>query len=182
MQIFASYFPLSTLQAKTNAPYTFVRNMIINKLDQISFQLSIELEKKGVISVPILSSEPYDYWDYDRRHGRGIISLKHAGFLAGLGILGKDTLLINDKYENLIWLGANIVSIDLKPDPIATYQAYIFNCSLCIDSCPQHALDGVTINQKMCREIMFTSSECGGSVLSCNICRKVCPHHMGLNK
>ena len=47
--VFASYFPLSTLQAKTKAPYTFVRNMMVNKLDQISFQLSIELERKGEI-------------------------------------------------------------------------------------------------------------------------------------
>lgn len=180
--VFASYFPLSTLQAKTNAPYTFVRNMMINKLDQISFQLSIELERKGVTSIPVPSSEPYDYWDPDRRHGRGIISLKHAGFLAGLGILGKNTLLINNKYGNMIWLGANLASIDLEPDPIATYQACISNCSLCIDSCPQNALDGLTINQKICREIMFTCSEGGGLVLSCNICRKICPYHAGLYK
>ncbi len=180
--VFASYFPLSTLQAKTNSPYTFIRNMMVDKLDKISFQLSIELEKEGVIAIPIPSSEPYDYWDYERQHGRGIISLKHAGFLAGLGILGKNTLLINDEYGTMIWLGANLVSIDLEPDLIATYQACVSKCTLCIDSCPQNALDGLTINQKACREKMFTYSEGGGLVLSCNICRKVCPHHAGLYK
>jgi epoxyqueuosine reductase len=156
--------------------------MMVNKLDQISFQLSIDLERKGITSIPIPSAEPYDYWNAEQRHGRGIISLKHAGYLAGLGILGKNTLLINDKYGNMIWLGANLVSIDLDPDPIASYQACISNCSICIESCPQHALDGITINQKLCREIMSTYSEGGGSVLSCNICRKVCPHHAGIYK
>lgn len=47
--VFASHFPLSTLKAKTNSPYTFVRNIMVQKLDLISFYLSDELEKDGVM-------------------------------------------------------------------------------------------------------------------------------------
>jgi epoxyqueuosine reductase len=96
--VFASHFPLSTLQAKTNAPYTLVKNRMVDKLDWISFRVSGELETKGVVSVPIPSDEPYEYWDADRNHGRGILSLKHAGVLAGLGVLGENTLLMNEKF------------------------------------------------------------------------------------
>jgi len=180
--VFASHFPLSTLQAKTNAPYTLVRNKMVDKVDWISFCVSGELETEGVVSVPIPSAEPYEYWDAGRNHGRGILSLKHAGFLAGLGVLGKNTLLINEKFGNMIWLGAILVSIDLEPDPIATYEACISGCTLCMDSCPQHALDGITIDQKLCRERSNSRTDGGGFVLSCNICRKVCPYHKGLLK
>ncbi|MGA2670865.1 MAG: epoxyqueuosine reductase [Dehalococcoidia bacterium] len=180
--VFASHFPLSTLQAKTNAPYTLVRNRMVDKVDWTSFHVCSELETEGIVSIPIPSAEPYEYWDAGRNHGRGILSLKHAGFLAGLGVFGENTLLINEKFGNMIWLGAVLVSIDLEPDPIASYEGCIAGCTLCIDSCPQHALDGITINQKLCRERSNSCTDGGGLVLSCNICRKVCPYHKGLLK
>jgi len=175
--VFASHFPASTLQARTNVPYTFTRNMMVNKMDLISFHLSSELEREGITSISIPSAEPYEYWDSDRTHGRGILSLKHAGFLSGLGVLGKNTLLINDRYGNMIWLGAILVPVELEPDPIASYEGCIPECTLCIDSCPQHALDGITIDQKRCRERSISCTDGGGWVLSCNICRRVCPNH-----
>jgi len=178
--VFASHFPSSTLQAKTNVPYTFVRNKMVDRLDGISFRVSDELEMEGVVSVPTPSADPYEYWDPDRNHGRGILSLKHAGLLAGLGVLGKNTLLMNERLGNMIWLGAILVSVDLEPDPIASYEGCDSECRLCIDSCPQHALDGVTIDQKLCRERSNSYTSGGGLVLSCNICRKVCPYHKGL--
>jgi ubiquinone/menaquinone biosynthesis C-methylase UbiE len=178
--VFAAHFPLSAFQAKTNSPYTFVRNMMVNTLDRISFCLSDELEREGMVAVPIPSAEPYDYWDVDRKHGRGILSLKHAGVLAGLGIMGKNTLLINAKYGNMLWLGAILVSAELKPDPMASYQGCLPDCTVCLDECPQHALDGTTIDQKLCRTRSISCTDGGGWVLTCNLCRKVCPNHDGI--
>jgi epoxyqueuosine reductase QueG len=178
--VFAVRFPLSTLQAKTNAPYTLVRNKLVDKVDWISFNMSNEVEQEGIISIPIPSADPYDYWDGELNHGRGILSLKHAGALAGLGVLGKNTLLMNERFGNMMWLGAILVSIDLEPDPVASYEACDSECTLCIDSCPQHALDGITFNQKLCRDISISYNYGGGTVLSCNICRKICPYHKGL--
>jgi epoxyqueuosine reductase len=180
--VFASRFPLSTLQAKTNAPYTLVRNRMVDKLDGISLHIVDELETEGVAAIPIPSAEPYDYWDAGRNHGRGILSLKHAGVLAGLGVLGKNTLLMNERFGNMIWLGAILASVDLEPDPIAPYEGCISGCTLCVDSCPQHALDGITIDQKSCRQRSISHTQGGGLVLSCNICRRVCPYHKGLAK
>jgi epoxyqueuosine reductase len=178
--VFAARFPLSTLQAKTNAPYTLVRNKLVDKVDWISFNMSNELEREGIVSIPIPSADPYDYWDAERNHGRGILSLKHAGVLAGLGVLGKNTLLMNEMFGNMMWLGAILVSIDLEPDPVASYEGCDSECTLCLDSCPQHALDGVTIDQKLCRDISISYNYGGGTVLYCNICRKVCPYHKNL--
>jgi len=174
--VFASRFPVSALQAKSHVPYTLVRNKMVEKVDWISFNVSGELEREGVVSVPIPSADPYEYWDTDRNHGRGILSLKHAGVLAGLGVLGKNTLLINEKFGNMIWLGAVLVSVDLEPDPTASYEGCISGCTVCIDSCPQHALDGITIDQKLCREHSNSYTRGGGLILSCNICRRICPY------
>ena len=177
--VFAARFPLSTLQAISNSPYTFVRNKMVEQLDQISFNLSCELEKEGVISVPIPSADPYDYWDQEQNHGRGILSLKHSAELAGLGRIGKNTLLVNEQFGNMIWLGAILVDIALESDPIVTIDI-CKKCKVCLESCPQNALTGKTINQKLCRKKSISCTDGGGWVLSCNICRKVCPHHKGV--
>jgi epoxyqueuosine reductase QueG len=153
---------------------------LVQKSDLISFDLAAELEKKGIMAIPIPSADPYDYWDSERNHGRGILSLKHAGSLAGLGVIGKNTLLVNDRYGNMVWLGAILASVDLAPDPIAQYKTCPKKCKVCIDLCPQSALDGTTINQKLCRERSTSSTAGGGWILSCNTCRKVCPNHAGI--
>ncbi len=54
--VYACHFPLSTLKAKTNTPYTLVRNTLVRKLDLLSFYLSDGLERDGITSVPIPSA------------------------------------------------------------------------------------------------------------------------------
>ena len=122
--VFASPFPLSTLQAKTNTPYTLVRNKMVDKVDWISSNASSELETESVVSLPIPSAEPYDYGHAGRTHGRGIMSLKHAAVLAGLGVLGKNTLLMNETFGNMLWLGAVPVSIDSEPQPLGFFLSF----------------------------------------------------------
>lgn len=177
--VYGARFLLGPFKASTNSPYTLVRNFMVDKLDRISFLLSIELEKEGITAIPIPSAEPYDYWDPRRNHGRGILSLKHTGVLAGLGVIGKNTLLLNNVFGNMVWLGAVLVSTEFEPDQVASYEACIPGCTLCIDACPKHALDGITLNQKRCRERSISHTEGGGWVLSCNVCRKGCPRHGG---
>lgn len=178
--VVACRFPLSTLEASTNAPYTLVRHRLVDRLDGITTGLAAELEAEGSTAMPIPSAEPYECWDAERRHGRGILSLKHAAVLAGLGIMGKNTLLVNECYGNMLWLGAVLVDAELEPDPLAAYEACPPECTLCLDACPQHALDGTTIDQRRCRERSTSVTDGGGWVLSCNICRKVCPRHAGI--
>lgn len=179
--VVASGFPLSTLAAE-QATYTFVRNKMVDKLDEITFKLSSQLEVLGVQAVPIPSSEPYEYWDAERSHGQGILSLKHAAVCAGLGKMGKNTLLINDFFGNMLWLGAILVDSELEADPIATYEACMPKCHICLDACPAQALDGKTIVQKKCRGNMSKCTDGGGWIIACNMCRKVCPNYKGLTK
>ncbi len=158
-----------------NSPYTFERNKLLALMDEVTFRLCLELRKAGHAAIPIPSAEPYDYWDAGKREGRGILSLRHAGKLAGLGALGKNTLLVNKAYGNRLWLGALLTDAAFAPDPL-TADLCPEDCSICIEACPQGALDGTTINQKKCREICMTVTESGGLLYACNECRKACPH------
>jgi epoxyqueuosine reductase len=172
--VYGKQFPRGTFLSKSNAPYTMARNQLIQQVDDLSVKLSTTIETEGYISVPIPSTDPYEFWDAERRHGRGIISLKHSAQLAGIGSIGKNTLLINEKFGNRLWLGGVITNLELEPDQM-TKMFCPPNCQICIDTCPQSALDETTIEQSRCREICFTSTEGGGWLIACNLCRTECP-------
>lgn len=180
--IIACQFPHSSLHGRSNISYTQVRNSMVTKMDLLAFELSTRLEKAGVIAMPVPSSDPYEYWDEERRHGRGILSLKHAAVLAGLGLIGKNTLLLNDKYGNMVWLSAVLVNTRLEPDPLAAYGLCPEKCQICLDNCPVQALDGITIDQGLCRGHSNANSAGGGWYLTCNICRRSCPYFKGIKR
>lgn len=178
--VFAVRFPASTLKSPSQAAYTFVRNRLVDKIDTISFQVALELEAAGHTAVPVPSSDPYDYWEGGRRHGQGILSLKHAAVRAGLGQIGKNTLLANRDFGNMMRLGAVITDAELEADAVSTETLCIPDCTICLDACPAQALDGITIVQSKCRSVSARYSEGGGGVYACNTCRKVCPNSEGV--
>jgi epoxyqueuosine reductase len=110
--VLGKHFSASLFEANTNAPYTFVKNKLAQLLDNISIELTFSIESNGYKAIPVPSDEPYDYWDAQNRHGRGILSLKHSAQAAGIGFIGKNTLLTNEKYGNRLYLGAVISNID----------------------------------------------------------------------
>ncbi|MFW9994928.1 MAG: epoxyqueuosine reductase [Candidatus Odinarchaeota archaeon] len=177
--VLAKRFLTSTLHSKSTIPYTDVRNDLSRRMDEMAIDLSYELESRGVLAVPINAIGPTE-WDESAKKTRGIISLKHAGELAGLGKIGKNTLLINDKYGNMIWLSAVVTSAKLEPDPIAEYEGCIPNCKICLHSCPVKALDGISMNQKACRDYAFGTHDGGEWRIKCFTCRRACPNVLGI--
>ncbi len=179
--VFAKTVPNEPLNASSFIPYSHLGSLIIQEVDNLTVKLTRNLEKLGIGAVPIPSDDPYEYWEPDRLYGRAILSLRHAGHLAGLGVLGKNTLLINNQFGNMIQLGAILVNIDLEGDQIADYEGCLHDCEICINSCPKQALDGITVNQKLCRSNSIYKHQKGYVLKKCNTCRKVCPHVTGIN-
>ncbi len=177
--VLAKKFLHSTLNANSTIPYTVVRNSLSAALDFLAVELSAKLELKGLTALPVGTVGPC-VWDEKTNKNRGLISLKHAAVQAGLGKIGKNTLLVNDKYGNMLWLTGVLVSKELERDPIARYNGCIPNCRLCLDSCPVKALDGVSMNQNDCWNNSFV--DMGGSQLlvKCYNCKKVCPNSLGI--
>ncbi|MCL2298688.1 MAG: 4Fe-4S binding protein [Firmicutes bacterium] len=109
---------------------------------------------------------------------RGPISLKHAAELAGLGVVGKNYLLHNPTYGNILWLNAIFTDAELAPDPRLDYTI-CDNCNLCVEACPAHALDTPgTVGKKACSGTMFKQVSKKWEIV-CFQCRKACPHRFG---
>ncbi len=175
---FAKRFPVSALSSNSFAPYTVFSDIVREEVSKIALQLSYIIEDSSGVGIPIPSS-PYTYYDEAKKEGRGTLSFRHAGYLAGLGFLGKNTLLVNKKYGNMITLGAVITNLELESDSIVDYNYCRESCLLCLKNCPSKALDGTTVNQKLCRENSEFINKKGDVFYSCGRCRTVCPYKTG---
>jgi len=171
-------FNISLMNAVSTSPYTVARNDMAHVLDHMATSLAEVIADLGFDAVPIGSIGPDEYDEITDRF-RGTISLKHAAVLCGLGKLGKNTLLINEKYGNLLWLCAVLTSAELISDPIAAYEGCIKECRLCVDNCPVGALTGEGIVQLACHKYAFGAKNGGEWKIHCFTCRKICPMGRG---
>ena len=178
--VFAKKVPSGTLDASSCIPYTHVNSLVTNEVDFLTLKIVNIFENLEIKCIPIPSDDPYEYWEPENSYGRAILSLKHAGYLAGLGILGKNTLLVNKNLGNMIQIGAILINKELEGDPMAEYQGCIPSCSICIENCPTGALNGVTVNQKQCRTLSTFKTQKGYVLKKCNLCRKLCPNALGI--
>ncbi|MDP4189459.1 MAG: epoxyqueuosine reductase, partial [Bacteroidota bacterium] len=110
--------------------------------------------------------------------------LKHAAYYAGLGVMGRNTLLCNPDLGNMLKLGAVLANVELEADPVIDYNFCSDNCNLCIQSCPSGALtlDSKIVIQKNCRLNSEGRTLKGAPITVCYNCRKVCPNRGGWEK
>jgi len=178
--VFLKQMPPDVINAETPVVYTHTAHVLYDTLDKIGMNLCFSLEKQGIHAIPVPTDVPYLYYDAKNKHGMGIISMRHAAYNAGLGILGRNTLLINKELGNLVYIGAILIDTGVEPDPIVDDFACPPNCTLCLDACPVQALDVITVNQKLCRKHSILEHPRGWDIYTCNLCRKVCPLRTGI--
>jgi len=172
--VFLKRMPTDVINAENPVVYTHTAHILYNMLDKIGMNLCFALEKQGIRAVPVPTDVPHLHWDAENKHGMGIISLRHSAYNAGLGILGRNTLLINSELGNLVYIGAVLIDAAAEPDPIVDDFECPPNCRLCLEACPVQALDGVTVSQKRCREHSTFEHPRGLDIYTCSKCRQVC--------
>ena len=159
---------------KTSAEYMENRKGMIEKLGNIAKIVAKRIKEHGYKSLAISSTGG----TYVNGQHYGHISLKHAAELAGLGVIGRNYLLTNPEYGNLLWLSAVLTDADLVPDKKAKYIV-CQNCNKCVEKCPSKALGNPALfGKKECSGTCFKMVD-GKWVIKCFLCRKVCPNRFG---
>jgi epoxyqueuosine reductase len=88
----------------------------------------------------------------------GSLPLKRAAVLAGLGMQGKNTIVITREYGPKVRFGAILTSAELKPDTPFSGDL-CGDCMQCIQACPSKALKPHEITIKRCMVYGLESPE-----------------------
>lgn len=176
--VVAVKFLAGTAKCRTTVPYYVVRNALSERLDRISVELCEELESKGAVAVPTGTIGPTEF-DVKTGRYRNIVSAKHCAVAAGLGRIGRNTLLVTPQYGNMVWLSAILSDLILDPDPVLEGSPCPENCRLCADICPVHAIGEPELKQIDCSNYAFGGENGGEYKIKCNKCRIICPNCFG---
>ena len=104
---------------------------------------------------------------------------------AGLGWIGKSSMLISRSFGSFVFIGELILNVELEYNAIPESD-FCGSCTSCIEACPTGAiLDNRTIDSERCISYQTienkgeVSSEIegklSGRVFGCDICQDVCP-------
>lgn len=173
--VFGIALPKGLLSVSPQYVYSHYNKKSIIKVDDIAFKASKLLESDyKCVAVPIPCDSPYDYWNENEMEGKGLISVKHAAVQAGIGSIGKSSLLINKDYGNRLTIGVVLTNLELNSDEYAS-ELCIKGCNRCISECPAGAIGESKVIQKNCRLNTYGTNSRGFEVTNCNNCRLVCP-------
>ena len=110
---------------------------------------------------------------------------------AGLGVLGENSLLINDKYSSFVFIGEIITDLskdELISEGIQEGEGSIARCKmcgLCKSACPSRVcgtaeregcISSITQKKGNLSESEACALICANSIWGCDICQSVCPY------
>lgn len=143
--------------------HTFLKDRLYDLADWLREQWPGSVTRCGTDAAPIMEKE--------------------LAARAGLGWVGKNTLVINPQLGSWLLLGEVITTLSLAVDqPITDHCG---TCTRCLDACPTQALTPYVIDPRRC--ISYLTIESRGDValelsepigdwlFGCDICQDVCP-------
>lgn len=115
-----------------------------------------------------------------------VLEREHAA-RAGLGWIGKHTLLIHPTLGSWLLLGGILTTLKLDESNTTPITDHCGGCTRCIDACPTDAITPYSVHASKCisyltierREPIDPSfnESIGDWLFGCDVCQEVCPHN-----
>ncbi len=109
---------------------------------------------------------------------------KHLAVKAGLGWIGRQSLLITPQYGSFVLLGELLLDQEVDMYDIEYQNVKCGECCRCVSSCPASAInDNKTIDTRLCiacRTIELDDAgdePLAGWLFGCDICQRCCPYN-----
>lgn len=106
---------------------------------------------------------------------------------AGLGWIGKHTLLIHPRLGSWLLLGGVLTTLEIDTTAVETITDHCGACTRCIDACPTDAITPYSVNASRCISYLTIERRepidpdfheaIDDWIFGCDICQEVCPHN-----
>jgi epoxyqueuosine reductase len=111
---------------------------------------------------------------------------RYIAYLCGIGFIGKNNLIITEKYGSYVFLGEIIT--DLKIEPSKPIEQKCGDCSLCLSTCPTKSINSAgscpniclsyITQKKQIEDSWFKKLE--GRMFGCDSCQNICPYNKAI--
>jgi len=133
------------------------QNLMYRRLDTLALRFSILLEEKGAQAVPVYGCMPLDL--NERGTVVGYINQMRMAEVTGIGVIGKNGLLIHSRYGSRLMLGGLLTTANL---PVTGYPeteewGCPIDCHLCSNACPVNAVMPEKKQVKIGRCLSYTA-------------------------
>lgn len=116
-----------------------------------------------------------------------VLEREHAA-RAGLGWIGKNSLLIHPRLGSWLFLGGVVTTLDLASEtPDRPISDHCGGCTRCIDACPTGAITPYSVHASRCISYLTIerrgevapelAQKIGDWIFGCDVCQEVCPHN-----
>jgi epoxyqueuosine reductase QueG len=166
---------LDDIQDRPTALYFHHYRQLNFFLDRAAFLISAFIQDKGFRALPIPASQIV-YWDKQQAH----VSHKKVAYLAGLGWIGRNNLLVHPQARSHFRLVTVLTDMPLKPDhPV---EGNCGRCYKCLRTCPAGAIKTLPedFDHLACFEKLKEFRRLGiVSQFICGVCVKACGGRSG---
>ncbi len=146
---------------------------LTGRLNKAIYDLAALFKKERYRSLPL----PAAGCPTDMRFLSAIFSYKHAAELAGLGAIGKHSLLITPEYGPRVRLACLLTEAPIECSQTKP-KNHCIHCDACIRACPANALNKPPHDQPYSMN-KFACQAYRQMGFACSICMKVCDEAVG---
>lgn len=115
---------------------------------------------------------------------------RYLAYLAGVGFIGRNNMLITEKYGTYVFLGEIITNLPMECSELRHHsEIFMYNecgdCNVCYNACPSKSISLEKINPNICLSYYTQKKELEdeeikvlkGNVFGCDICQQVCRYN-----
>ena len=115
---------------------------------------------------------------------------RYIAYLAGVGFIGKNNMIITKKYGSFVFLGEIITDLEINSEDLRTFEdinkfSECKECTACYKACPTKAINASRKNSNICVSYLTQKKDLEdkhinllkGKVFGCDICQEVCPYN-----
>lgn len=120
---------------------------------------------------------------------------RYIAYLAGIGFIGRNNMLITKKYGSYVFLGEIIMSLDVECKDKRVYSELgeykeCGECRRCYQECPSKSINKMKVNPNICLSYITQKKEITkkeinllrGNIFGCDFCQLACPYNCGVEK